>query len=124
MFDELLKGSHEVVLVPAEDPQHSEHKVRVVQSHNAFWYRKFAAESVSCRGIGRKRMKRPRTFIKRLDVESAFEDLLTTGSTRRIVLTDRLTAWVNFEVARIRLKKRERRELEPAGDYDFVDIPF
>jgi hypothetical protein len=63
MLDDLEANVHEVVLIPAGDPQHSGHKIRVAQSHNCDWYRKFSGLYTNCRGIGRKRMKRARTFI-------------------------------------------------------------
>lgn len=64
-------GPLEVGLVPAGEPKHSEHKIRVAVQSNPAWYSRFVAKYTNCRGRGRKRMIRPRTFINRKQVVEA-----------------------------------------------------
>jgi len=75
MHDELESASFEVVLVPAREQRHSNHYVRVCQSGNPKWYRDLCAAHTSCRGIGRRRHKRPRTFIKKDTTLNALNNL-------------------------------------------------
>src|SRR5258706_14904404 len=76
LLDELENGMHEVVLIPAPYPRHSGHQIRALQYSNAAWYSKFAAQFVNCRGIGPKRMRRARKFIKRSCCEESLRRML------------------------------------------------
>lgn len=124
LLDELARGSHEVVLIPAPDPQHSGHKIRMIQSHNARWYREFADQFQSCRGKGAKRMKRPRTFIKRLYMEAAL--IRMTEGDFSGVYVERLLSFINlFRANRKHNRQAEREYREKTGAaYDYSGIPF
>ena len=41
LYDELDKKRLEVVLIPAPDPQHAGHKIRLAVNHNPKWYSQF-----------------------------------------------------------------------------------
>lgn len=84
MLDELRAGRHEVVLVAVPEERHSGHKMRVLASSNASWYSDFCSRFLNCRGIGRKRMKRPRTYIKKEHVDRALEKMAETGEVTTI----------------------------------------
>ncbi len=126
LLDELQTTEHEVTLIPAPEQMHSGHKIRIIQSHNADWYRKFANEFLNCRGIGSKRMKRPRTYIVRADMETMFRQLLADGSTGRVVYAERLMLWLDREIRNARGRKRAERGAVDAGTDppDWGGIPF
>lgn len=107
---ELQNGLHEVILIPAPDPQHSTHCVRVAQYQNADWYRKFVALHTNCRGRGKRQMKRPRTFISRKYVELALNRMLA-GDFSGVYAT-RLVEFIEFERSNHRHKKRADRDRE------------
>lgn len=100
MLFELENSYFEVVLIPAPERRHSGHQVRALQSANPAWYSRFAAQHVNCRGIGRKRMKRPRTFIKKSDTIRALQRLLDGDENG--VYAQRLLTFISHEVERKR----------------------
>jgi len=53
-----------VSLVPAPDPRHSGHKVRVVEEQNSAWYRDLCQDYISSRRI-HPSCKKTKTAIKR-----------------------------------------------------------
>jgi hypothetical protein len=90
---DLESGLHEVVLVPAPEPRHSGHQVRALQYANAAWYSDFAGEHCNCRGIGRKRMKRPRTFIRKDRTASTLQRMIAGDFSG--VQAARLIDWID-----------------------------
>lgn len=108
MLYELEGAYFEVVLIPAPDPQHSGHKVRALQSGNPKWYSVFCSRYMSCRGIGRKKMKRARTFIdKRRSVSSL--ERVSKGE----VSTPYDERFIKFIRERIEERKTETQEFNP-----------
>jgi hypothetical protein len=71
MLFDLQAYELEVVLVPAPDPRHSGHKIRVAQNQNARWYQEFCAQYRSNR-----RGRKWRTRIKRRETIRALENIL------------------------------------------------
>jgi len=103
MLFELENSHFEVVLVPAPEPRHSMHQVRALQSANPAWYSRFTAQYVNCRGIGKKRMTRPRTYIvKRLTI-AALKRMLDGDMNG--IYAERLIGFIRRE-----LWRRERAE--------------
>src|SRR5690349_18418617 len=41
LYNDLLENKQEIVLIPAPEPRHSEHKIRVVQNRPPKWFSKF-----------------------------------------------------------------------------------
>lgn len=117
MFNDLENSFFEVVLIPAPDPQHSEHKVRAVQYANPLWYSKLCGLYTSTRGKGRKRMKRPRTIINRSNTFRALNAMIDGRDAG--IYGDRLAGLVEFELSRRRVK---RGRIKDAGNLD--DCPF
>ena len=76
MLNELTGSRFEVVLIPAPEPKHSGHKIRAKQEGNPAWYSCFVAQYTNCRGIGRKKMKRPRTYIKKEWIVGALKNII------------------------------------------------
>ncbi len=99
MLIELEASYFEVVLIPAPDPRHSGHMIRACQYANPKWYQEFCAMYVSCRGTGRKKMRRPRTIIKRADTIAALKRI-QQGQTKGIMverLLDFVATKTHFE---------------------------
>lgn len=120
MLDELEGSFHEVVLVPAPDPQHSEHKIRLCHMQNCEWYRKFAALYTNCRGMPPKHMRRPRTFVRKDRTAATLRRMIDGNFSG--VQAERL---VDF-ITRLRVKHRNRKQkvrLE-FSQAEFSDIPF
>jgi len=122
LLDELESNYHDVVLVPAPDPQHSMHMVRVAQGQNAAWYRKFNQLHVSIRGRGNRTYKRPRTFIRKDR---------TATTLRRMIAGDysgfqaeRLVRFIERERANHR--RRQQVDNDPQSKINFlkIGIPF
>ena len=82
MYFELLEKSLEVVLVPAPEPKHSIHMIRVCQSKNPDWYRKFCEQYPANRRTPRTRGKFD-TKIKRQHTIKALENILR-GKTKGV----------------------------------------
>lgn len=123
-----LYGGLEVVLIPAPDPNFTGHMVRAAQSSNPPWYRRFAAQYTNCRGIGRKRMQRPRTYIVRYKVVNAL---------RRLAAGDfRFEQWpyharlIDFMTIEISNERERDRVSKNPDEYDYSSynpldgIPF
>lgn len=79
LLNELDYKRHEVVLIPAPEPRHSGHKIRVAQNSNPSWYSRLCSEYQSIRGRGRKRYDRPRTFINRIRVVRTLSKIVEAG---------------------------------------------
>lgn len=123
LLDELRRGSHEVVLVPPAEVRHSGHKIRALQSSNAVWYSKFAAQFVNCRGTGRKRMRRPRTYIKKVHVDRALERM--AGGDFRGVMAERLVQFIETERSNARNRRRQKRSDDRENvDWSAIGILF
>jgi hypothetical protein len=70
-----LEGARlDVVLIPAPEPRHSGHCIRVAAEYNADWYRELCAEYQSSRR--RNRLNDNDTRIKRKDTIRALERAL------------------------------------------------
>jgi hypothetical protein len=123
MLNELDQGSHEVVLIKAPDPQHSTHMVRIVQSHNADWYRLLAEQFTNCRGIGHKRMKRPRTFLKKVRIRRALERMIAGDFSG--VHAERLVDFIEMYRSNRRTRRRGSRST-PGKKINWLEIgiPF
>jgi hypothetical protein len=119
MLDELENNYHEVVLVPPSEVKHSGHMLRAVQSHNADWYRAFAKQFTNCRGIARKRMRRPRTYILKKNVVRALQRIIRGDYERgRFVQVDRLLTFIDNYRER-RRRNRERIPVTLDADFHF-----
>lgn len=106
-----LKDSYfEVVLIPADPQKHSGHSLRALQSGNPNWYSRFCANYQSIRGRGRKKYRRPRTFIKRkVSLESL--ERLSNGEART-VYDQRFLDFIRREIEREKDAAEKERELE------------
>jgi hypothetical protein len=120
MLDELESNSFEVVLIPAPDPKHSDHQIRVLQSGNPAWYSRLCSENVSIRGIGHKRQKRPRTFIKRSWVIRALKKIVA-GEPNDQEYCVKLIDLIRAEQAQAR---RRRQHLSIYDRPGMSDLPF
>lgn len=116
LFDLDAYGGLEVVLVPAPEPKHHGHSIRVCQSQNAPWFRKFTNEYQVC--YGREKRARPK-FIDKRRVRTALEKIVADRA--RGVYCERLIAWIEREIRRERYRRRIEREIT-AGVY--ADMPF
>lgn len=114
MFKDLENSFFEVVLIPAPDPQHSEHKVRAVRYANPLWYSKLCRTYCSIRGRGRKRMKRERTIINRTNTSRALQRMIDGQDAG--IYGDRIADLVEKELSR----RRVRRGYIPNAEY----MPF
>lgn len=79
----------EVVLIPAPDPRHSGHYVRVTQYQNCAWYRTFCKEHPSNR---RWQNRKGRTLIKRNWTIKGLTDLIEGNP--KTIYTERLRAFI------------------------------
>lgn len=113
---ELENGFHEVVLVPAPEKKHSGHTIRALQYANAAWYSEFAGEFCNCRGIGRKRMKRPRTFIDKRRTRSTLQRMINGNFSG--VQAARLIDWID----RKRDNRRHARRPAPMEATNGSDV--
>lgn len=112
-------GGLEVCLVPAADQKHgSSRMLRVAMNQNPPWYRRFAAKFENCRGIGKKRMRRPRTFIDRRLVIPALQRIIEGKPTG--LYCERLLAEIRLTIE----NERPSIELTDAVDYFAEGIPF
>lgn len=117
MLDELESNFHEVVLVPPMYEMNSGGKLRAVQSHNAAWYRAYAGQFTNCRGIGQKRMKRPRTYVLKSQVAAALRRIIAGDYERgRFVEVDRLLRFIDNHRER---RRRNRERVSVSLDEDF-----
>lgn len=118
MLQDLEWQHHSVVLIPAPDPQHSGHQIRMLESGNPQWYSRFAEEYTNCRGIGSKRMIRPRTYIKRARVVTALLRIVATGYATR-VYGERLVIFIRAELDRdVETRRRQKPEpMDPPGTW-------
>lgn len=107
----------EVVLMPAPDPRHSRHCIRAVQWQNPRWYSRFVSQYTNCRGTGRKRMKRPRTYIDRRRVGTALQRIVDGRPSG--VYCDRLIDFINRE-----LSAQRPRPIGPEPNYFAEGIKF
>lgn len=98
MLFELENSHFEVVLIPAPERRHSGHQVRALQSANPEWYSRFASQYVNCRGVGLKRMKRPRTYIDKRATVKALERMLEGDE--KGIYAERLLNFMSHEIAR------------------------
>ena len=89
-----------VVLVPPREQTNIGGMIRAAESTNPDWYRRFAGQYMNVRGRGRKRMRRPRTFINRSDTIAALRRIL--AGKRSGVYAERLTDFIERELARSR----------------------
>ena len=104
-------GKLEVCLVPQGEPANSGACNRAVMNQNAPWYRKFCAKYENCRGRGRKRMRRPRTFINRLRIPAALQRIIDGRPSG--VYCERLLVEIKLAIA------NERHARNPAIDDGF-----
>lgn len=88
LLDELEGNYLEVVLIPAPEPNYTDHKIRAVQYQNAEWYRKFCEQYVSAR----KGFK-TRTRIKRRATIKALEKL--ASGVNDSIYTQRLVEFIH-----------------------------
>lgn len=98
MADELRSAQFEVVLIAAGEPQHSGQKLRALQFANPQWYSALCDQFTSCRGRGRKRMKRPRTYIVKTSAVAALEQI--AGGRRSGVYIERMIDLIRELIAR------------------------
>jgi hypothetical protein len=67
-----MYGGLEVVLIPAPEPKHSGHMIRVASNQNPPWYRRFTGQFMTVYGKGKRArpniIKRPRivTALQRI----------------------------------------------------------
>lgn len=121
MFAELREARFEVVLIPAPEPKHTGHQVRALQYANPRWYSEFTNLYRNCRGIGEKRMKRPRTYIKKETTLRALEQI-GKGKTEGVYIK-RLLHFINSRVAE-RIRRESFVEQETVENISGVYIPF
>lgn len=119
MLDDLDREYHEHVLIPAPDPQHSCHKIRVMQYRNPSWYSELCSAHVSLRGRGKKKMRIPRTYIVRSEVRKALERIAADQADGH-VYDGRLVELIR------RILERERRRPDATESIykRCPDIPF
>lgn len=110
---ELEEAQFMVILVPPREQMNTGHMNRACVSQNPEWYRKFCAENVSCRGIGRKKMKRARTFIHKDRTISALRQFIDSNR-RGGIQIERLIDFIWRQV------KNERCRTK----IQFDDFPF
>lgn len=113
---ELRESYFEVVLIPADPQKHSGHSLRALQSGNPRWYSRFCAKYQSIRGIGRKKYRRPRTYIKRkVSLESL--ERLSKGEARTLY-DERFLDFIRREIEREKdaAEKEQERESIPPCD--------
>jgi hypothetical protein len=126
MLDQLETwGGLDVTLTPAPDPMFTGHMIRVACSQNPPWYRKFAGQYVNCRGIGPKRMKRPRTYIQRKVVINTLRRMAAGEFNEHRTTERRLREFIRIEIANDR--DRVSNNLNESGDSSFTKgerIPF
>ncbi len=113
MLHELENSEHRVVAVPAGDPKHSGHKVRVAEYQNAAWYRRYNQEYQNARG----KMKRARTFIHKRKTLIALKRML--AGNLKGVYAERLLAFTRRELANEVLRREAELRVE-SGEY----MPF
>lgn len=94
---ELDHSFFEVVLVPQRIFTNVGGMIRMAQYSNPKWYQRFCAEFTSCRGIGRKKMRRARTYIKKTDCIRVLRLYIETGK-RGGAMIERLMDFIRREV--------------------------
>lgn len=119
MLIELETSYFEVVLIPARDPTHSGHCIRALQYANPAWYSEFCGSYVNCRGIGRKRMRRARTFIKKETTIKALQRMKAGDYSG--IYAERLDKYIKKKLDD---EKQTRRREQEIDDLDFSNIPF
>lgn len=106
-----------VCLVPARE---GSGKLRAVMTQNPPWYQRFVSRFENCRGIGRKRTRRPRTFISRVRTVTALKRIL--AGNRSGVYAERLLEFIGRELTNERSSRRAASQ--PVDPYDPDRIPF
>ncbi len=106
-----------VILVPSREAD-NRGKLRAAESQNPDWYRKFAGQYTNCRGLGRKRMRRPRTNISRVRTITALRRIL--AGDRSGIYAERLTEFFERELT----NERHRRQAQAAEPDTGEPLPF
>lgn len=120
---ELESNFHEVVLVPAEFEQSGYRRMlRAAQYQNAFWYRKFIEQYQSIRGIGRRRYKRPRTFIRKDQTEQTLSRMIASNFAG--IQAERILRFIALERANHRNKRRQAIETAEYENNGGIPIAF
>ncbi len=100
---ELRASRLEVVLIPAPQPSHSGHYVRVVQYANPHWYREFCGLYESARR-DRIRWRKFKTKIKRRDTLRGLSELVEGRCASQYA--DRLAAFIESRELEIEQLRR------------------
>ena len=96
MLFELENSTFEVILIPASEQKHANHCIRVKASGNPSWFSKFAGNYQSITGVGRKRKRKPTTFIKKRATLEALERILSGNYSG--IYAERLISFITREI--------------------------
>lgn len=102
----------QVCLVPPREETNVGAMIRAAYSQNPVWFRKFAAKFENCRGIGRKRMQRPRTYIDRRRIPNALRKIIEGRPAG--IYCERLLSFIEIEIA------NERAAAECESNFDWL----
>lgn len=89
LLDELESTWLEVVLIPAPDPRHTGHCIRVAHQHNPLWYKAFCLKY----NRSRNRYRKPDTLINRAHTIRALRNMIN-GKTSGIYV-ERLKEFID-----------------------------
>jgi hypothetical protein len=80
MYEELRRTRLSVVVVPAPDPKHQGHKIRVVDEQNPWWYREICSRYPS-RSKSHKKNPQKHTRVKRRNILAVLEKMVSVQRT-------------------------------------------
>lgn len=115
MLRELDRGGLEVILIPAPEPIHSTHMIRAVANQNPQWFRKMCSYYMNCRGIGKKKMIRPRTNFNRRIARRALVAMIAGDNTSRIgrgSYAQRILSFIRRELRNEDERAANRKKIE------------